>query len=93
MEPRTTRMAATAPRRDFIGREALPLSQVFMGNRVVTTTPEQKIGLCLHRNGGSDTVEPLLRYCELKGYRALGADTYGWACLPQVVSRYDHGGD
>lgn len=36
-----------------------------MGNRTVITTAERKIGLYLHWNGGRDTVEPLLRYCEL----------------------------
>lgn len=49
-----------------------------MGNRAVITTPERKIGLYLHWNGGRDTVEPLLRYCELKGYRAPSSDSYGW---------------
>ena len=59
-----------------------------MGNRAVITTPERKIGLYLHWNGGRDTVEPLLRYCELKGYRAPSADTYGWARLAQVVGNF-----
>ena len=54
-----------------------------MGNRAVITTPERKIGLYLHWNGGRDTVEPLLRYCDLKGYRAPGSDSYGWARLCQ----------
>lgn len=40
-----------------------------MGNRAVITTKERKIGLYLHWNGGRDTVEPLLKYCELQGYR------------------------
>lgn len=59
-----------------------------MGNRAVITTPERKIGLYLHWNGGRDTVEPLLRYCELKGYRAPSSDSYGWARLCQVVGNF-----
>ena len=59
-----------------------------MGNRAVITTPERKIGLYLHWNGGRDTVEPLLRYCELKGYRPPSADTYGWARMAQVMGNF-----
>ncbi len=59
-----------------------------MGNRAVITTPERKIGLYLHWNGGRDTVEPLLRYCELKGYRAPSSDSYGWARFCQVVGNF-----
>ena len=52
-----------------------------MGNRAVITTKERKIGLYLHWNGGRDTVEPLLKYCELQGYRSPSQDCYGWrAC-------------
>lgn len=59
-----------------------------MGNRAVITTPERKIGLYLHWNGGRDSVEPLLRYCELKGYRPPSADCYGWARLAQVAGNF-----
>lgn len=59
-----------------------------MGNRAIITTPEREIGLYLHWNGGRDTVEPLLRYCELKGYRPPSADGYGWARLAQVVGNF-----
>lgn len=45
-----------------------------MGNRAAITAAERKIGLHLHWNGGRDTVEPLLRHRELKGYRAPSAD-------------------
>ena len=50
-----------------------------MGNRAVITTPERKVGLYVHWNGGRDTIEPLLRYCELKGCRDPAKDEYGWA--------------
>ena len=52
-----------------------------MGNRAVITTKERKIGLYLHWNGGRDTVEPLLKYCELQGYRPRARTaTAGRAC-------------
>ena len=59
-----------------------------MGNRAVITTKDRKIGLYLHWNGGRDTVEPLLRYCELKGYRAPSQDDYGWARICQVLGNF-----
>lgn len=59
-----------------------------MGNRAVITTPNRRIGLYLHWNGGRDTVEPLLCYCELKGYRSPDWDNYGWARLAQVAANF-----
>ncbi len=59
-----------------------------MGNRAVITTPERKVGLYLHWNGGRDTVAPLLRYCELKGYRPPSSDEYGWARMCQVMGNF-----
>lgn len=59
-----------------------------MGNRAIITTQERKIGLYLHWNGGRDTVEPLLRYCELQGYRPPSSDSYGWARIRQVVGNF-----
>ena len=40
-----------------------------MGNRCVITTPKRELGVYFHWNGGRDSVEPLLAYCKLKGYR------------------------
>lgn len=59
-----------------------------MGNRAVITTKERKIGLYLHWNGGRDTVEPLLKYCELQGYRPPSQDCYGWARMCQVMGNF-----
>lgn len=59
-----------------------------MGNRAVITTPARKVGLYLHWNGGRDTIEPLLRYCELKGYRPPSVDCYGWARMCQVLGNF-----
>lgn len=59
-----------------------------MGNRAIITAQERKIGLYLHWNGGRDTVEPLLRCCELQGYRSPSSDSYGWARICQVVGNF-----
>ena len=59
-----------------------------MGNRAVVTTPERKVGIYLHWNGGRDTIEPLLKYCELQGYRAPSSDDYGWARMCQVMGNF-----
>lgn len=59
-----------------------------MGNRAVITTPEKDLALYLHWNGGRDTVEPLLRYCELQGYRPPSSDSYGWARMAQVMGNF-----
>ena len=63
-----------------------------MGNRAVITTPDKKIGIYLHWNGGRDSVEAFLKYCELKGYRSPEASCYGWARLCQVIGNF-FGGD
>ena len=59
-----------------------------MGNRAVITTKERKIGVYVHWNGGRDTIQPLLKYCELKGYRPPSSDSYGWARLCQVLGNF-----
>ena len=59
-----------------------------MGNRAVITTKERKIGLYLHWNGGRDTIEPLLKYCELQGFRPPSQDCYGWARMCQVMGNF-----
>lgn len=63
-----------------------------MGNRAVITTRENfennGVGIYLHWNGGRDSVEAFLKYCELKGYRSPTADCYGWARLCQVISNF-----
>lgn len=59
-----------------------------MGNRAVIETPERNIGVYLHWNGGRDSVEGFLTYCDLKGFRPPERDCYGWARLCQVVGNY-----
>lgn len=68
-----------------------------MGNRAVITTAENfendGVGVYLHWNGGRDSVEAFLKYCELKGYRSPESDNYGWARLCMVVANYFTYGD
>ena len=63
-----------------------------MGNRAVVTTKENfennGIGIYLHWNGGRDSVEAFLKYCELKGYREPDKDNYGFARLCQVIGNF-----
>lgn len=66
-----------------------------MGNRAVITASKaydvsesNDIGVYLHWNGGRDSVEAFLLYCELKGYRAPDSDNYGWARLCQVIGNF-----
>lgn len=68
-----------------------------MGNRAVITTREDwkcgGIGIYLHWNGGRDSVNAFLKYCELKGYRPPEKDCYGWASLAKVISNFFGGGN
>lgn len=59
-----------------------------MGNRAVITTKDKDLALYLHWNGGRDTVEPLLKYCELQCYRPPSSDNYGWARMAQVMGNF-----
>lgn len=59
-----------------------------MGNRAVITTVKKDLGVYLHWNGGRDSVEAFLRYCELRGFRCPEQDDYGWARLCQVVANF-----
>ena len=68
-----------------------------MGNRCVvtwskSTNPKDStnIGVYLHWNGGRDSVEAFLKYCELRGFRT---DDYGVARFVQVVANFFGGGD
>jgi len=59
-----------------------------MGNRAVITTTEKKMGVYLHWNGGRDSVEAFLKYCELRKFRSPSHDCYGWARLCQIISNF-----
>lgn len=60
-----------------------------MGNRAFIKFEGVDTGIYLHWNGGRDSVEPMLDYCKLKGYRF---DEYGVARFAQVVGNYFGGG-
>ena len=60
-----------------------------MGNRAFIRFVGEDAGIYLHWNGGRDSVEPMLEYCRLKGYRF---DDYGVARMCQVVWNW-FGGD
>lgn len=63
-----------------------------MGNRAVITTRENfennGVGIYLHWNGGRDSIEAFLKYCELKGYRSPSDDCYGWSCLIMTIGNF-----
>ena len=63
-----------------------------MGNRAVITTRENfnndGVGVYLHWNGGRDSVQAFLTYCNMKGYREPTSDNYGWARLCQVIGNF-----
>ena len=67
-----------------------------MGNRAVITTSQEYytggVGIYLHWNGGRDSVEGFLKYCDLRGFRTVQTDSYGWARLVQVIANF-MGGD
>ena len=63
-----------------------------MGNRAIITSKKKDLGVYVHWNGGRDSVEAFLKYCELRGFRSPERDTYGWARLCQVLANY-FGGD
>lgn len=65
-----------------------------MGNRAIIKPVDKNIGVYLHWNGGRDSVEAFLKYCELRGFRSFGgkhADGYGIARFVQVVSNFFEG--
>lgn len=59
-----------------------------MGNRAVIATKNRDLALYLHWNGGRDSVEAFLKYCDLREFRSPDVDDYGWARFCQVVSNF-----
>lgn len=62
-----------------------------MGNRAVITTvgaKEDDIGVYIHWNGGVESVEAFLTYCDLKGFRSPETDCYGFAYLCTVIGNF-----
>lgn len=69
-----------------------------MGNRCVITAKceemNEKIadscqtGIYLHWNGGRNSVQPFLDYCQMLGIRSFDEDNYGYARFCQVVANF-----
>lgn len=63
-----------------------------MSNSAYITTKKNYenggIAVYVHWNGGRDSVEAFLKYCELKGYRVPNEAGYGWARLAQVIGNF-----
>ena len=59
-----------------------------MGNRAVITTRSKQLGVYLHWNGGRDSIEAFLKYCELHSFSSPEKDIYGWARLCQVIGNF-----
>ncbi len=63
-----------------------------MGNRaIIKAIGNDNKGVYLHWNGGRDSVEAFLKYCQLRGFRSF-EDDYGIARFCQVVGNF-FGGD
>lgn len=59
-----------------------------MGNRaIIKAKGNNNKGVYLHWNGGRDSVEAFLKYCELRGFRGFDND-YGMARFCQVAGNF-----
>lgn len=59
-----------------------------MGNRAILKAKgNDNKGVYLHWNGGRDSIEAFLKYCELRGFPGF-EDSYGMARFVQVVSNF-----
>lgn len=63
-----------------------------MGNRAVITTKEKTLAVYVHWNGGRDSVEGFLKFCELSQFRPPERDCYGWARLVATIANFFGGG-
>lgn len=83
-----TRLAAGYALRKRIEARRRARMEDDMGNRAVITDVNRTMGVYLHWNGGRQSVEAFLKYCDLCGYRSPTSDDYGWARLCQVIGNY-----
>lgn len=59
-----------------------------MGNvAIIKAKGNDNKAVYLHWNGGRDSIEAFLKYCELRGFRSFN-DDYGMARFVQVVSNF-----
>lgn len=63
-----------------------------MGNRAIITNSKSRttgVGIYVHWNGGPESVLAFLRVCQLRGYRAPGADgAYAMARLCGLICEF-----
>lgn len=62
-----------------------------MGNRAIIASAierEKGVGIYVHWNGGVESIEAFLAYCEMKGFREPTGDDYGWAYLTTVIGNF-----
>lgn len=59
-----------------------------MSNSGIITNKEKQVAVYLHWNGGRDSVEAFLKYCELAKFRSPDTQNYGWARLCQVIANF-----
>lgn len=68
-----------------------------MSNSAVITTPKNficdGIGVFIRWNGGRDSIEGFLKYCELKGYPSPEQHEDGWKGLIKVLTNFFEGRD
>ncbi len=71
-------------------RAVITIGKVDTEGRLLTTmgSIREKIGIYLHWNGGRDSVEAFLAYCDAKGYPSPDTDCYGWARMCQVIGNF-----
>lgn len=59
-----------------------------MGNSaIIKAKNNDNKGVYLHWNGGRDSIEALLKYCKLRGFRSFN-DDYGMARFTQITSNF-----
>ena len=62
-----------------------------MGNSaIIKAIGNDNKGVYLHWNGGRDSIEAFLKYCQLKGFKGF-EDDYGMARFIQIVSNFISG--
>ena len=74
-------------------RAVITIAHRDMSGNIIKRVKDTDIGVYLHWNGGYDSVNAFLTYCDIKGYRPPESDCYGWARLCQVIGNFFGGTD
>lgn len=64
-----------------------------MGNRAVIIAQNKEgkvsnVGLYLHWNGGFNSIQAFLAYCEMMDFRPPEMDSYGWAQMVKIIGNF-----